>query len=235
MLDEESHKINNIDIHTEKNIKDFEVFLSDVKKNMKDVQQGILFIKKRIFYILNKIMDEDIDNQIFYQEVLSRINGDLNENVNIANSENFFNLIRKILTPFFDIIKKYPDKFEEAWANAMCETERFIRINRIIAYDRHGDCLTFHALPGRHLKRKIFFIMDGLKKIAEIVSKDKSIKFINTTSHFVAEHDSLFKKTGFLIINNQEQKLSVNKKKMDEIPIEKSAWVSRDIFIKKFL
>ena len=132
------------------------------------------------------------------------------------------------LKPFFDLWVDNPREFERIERQRFVEKGGYTKVNEILSYGAEGDDVHIHLAPAKALGMEVRRqAIEGLKELAQIVQKDKSIKSISATSWIVAEHPKLMEKFGFTII--EEEGFTSEGKKIA------AATMPREEFLERYL
>mgnify|MGYP005834038705 CR=1 FL=1 len=160
---------------------------SDLHKRIKDQFSAIFDefndLKERMVAILKRIEPffQHIDKKILPNEKISEIKLALQACEDTSDKQQFLSEIMIALKPALDIREAHADKFEEVQARTMNESEGFIEINRLLSYGKSGPTIHIHAPASKIVGNKITLYREGLKKLAEIINDDPTIKKV---SHF---------------------------------------------------
>ena len=174
-----------------------------------------------------------MDRSVLSEDTVDEIKMKLQECGKIDDKSRFLDAVMVVLRPILNLREMHKKQFEDAQARAMNESGGFIEINRVLSYGKSGPIIHFHAPAGETVDNKLTLYRSGMKRLAEIVNEDPSVKEIIATSPLVAEHERLFSRAGFTLEEVSEEF------KEEHFPGEerdvKKAWISREDFLKRFL
>lgn len=105
----------------------------------------------------------------------------------ITDKKQFMECMTTALKPIITLKLTKTKLFEDIEAQAWMETARFIPLNERISYSKHQDSVHLHLAPSYSVKENLpGLFIDAMKKLAQIMKSDESIKFITGTSWVLA-------------------------------------------------
>ena len=124
--------------------------------------------------------------------------------------------------------------------------EEFVRINDVLSYGitSDGRAVHIHVVPDRddvitkdraHIKKYKELFYDGLKKLAEIVERERQIEQITATSKMVKNNPKIIKKMGFEDHGAVDEVLWQAHFSQDKREDVHFAKMGREAFLKKYL
>ena len=163
----------------------------------------------------------------------------------IEDRKSFIKNILFAIKPFFELEGEEREKIER---KIFLKESGFIPLNAILSYGEYSygengeekKLIHIHLAPAREYKRinggKALFktIEDGLKVLAGIVDKNKTIEKITATSWIVAKWPGFIKTLGFEIEGEIDEETR-RRHFLNETSKISRAVMARDLFIKKYL
>lgn len=129
---------------------------------------------------------------------------DLDEALKIPDENESIDKALKILAPVIFFKIDHPEEYQQIQRERIVNDERFIKINDLFAYgigrSAEGDFIHLHVFPAEGRKDMVALMRDGMRKLAEIVENDQSIKKVIATSWIVASNPGLLRRLGFEIL-----------------------------------
>ena len=184
--------------------------------SIQDGEERIGAIKKGFGEILENLKEKN------------EIEEGLGECVDIKDRNEFIRKVSEILKPAIELA------IEDFIKNNVGDKKRWL-LNEVLSYTVNGDIIQIHIFSGKKeygLAQKVF---EGLKELAEAVSKDPNIKTIEAISWIVSKHPKLIeKKMGFIIGGDVDPEY-IKEHFDDEDGEIKKAYISRDDFLNRYL
>src|SRR3989344_2489227 len=143
----------------------------------------------------------------------------------------------EILNPIIDFYIQHPDQVEYLRREQLIDRKGYFRLSKLLYYeiDREAGMAILHVGPGETLKNEEVLndFSEGMKKLAEEVSRDESIKTVLASSWIVAERPGAMQYAGFTLggaITDEERSAHFAD---EERPVAK-ATMSRETLLKKY-
>ncbi|MBI2577240.1 MAG: hypothetical protein HYV77_00140 [Candidatus Wildermuthbacteria bacterium] len=139
---------------------------------------------------------------ILGEEEFAAIQKTLESCATIEQEEEFIASAKRALLPLIKIAEHNPQLFESVAREAFVEAHGFIPLNEVISYqiEESDGTLHLHLAPATSLGMKMRrAFVDGLRRLAALVTENPDIVRISATSPLVAEHPALFKRFGFTV------------------------------------
>jgi hypothetical protein len=191
--------------------------------------------KDRIGAILQGVGDfvSHIDEKVMPSSTIDTVLSGIRDCEDIRDRDGFVDAVVTALRPVMELRKTHPAVFEDAEAVRMNEGSDFIPLNRLVSYGKTVEIIHIHHMPGRTVSGKKGLYLDAMRKLADIVEKDKEVKLITASSWIVAEHPRIFEMSGFGIEDVSKEIREGHF--ADEKRTIMTATIGREEFLRRFL
>ncbi len=213
---------------------------------------------KRIKKAISKIFEEEKNGPARINVIVSKIKPFLDSGLvkkneiynlleecsSVEEKDVFTKCVLSSIRPFFDLKEKEQEKIKR---EIFLKEGGFKTLNKVLSYGEHfydkdKKVVHVHLAPAKELKKEVGetafleLIKDGIKKLAEIVKKDKKIKKIAAISWLVAQRPKVIESLGFTIKGeiNQEFRKKFFPYEPDDEEIMR-AIIKREKFLKRYL
>ena len=153
----------------------------------------------------------------------------------MTDKKQFIECMTTALKPIITLKLTKTKLFEDIEAQAWIETAGFIPLNERISYGKHRDSVHLHLAPSYSVKENLpELFIDAMKKLAQIIESDESIKSVTGTSWVLATRTfgSMLESFGFQIQDVPED-IKAEHFSTENRPI-KMMIINREDFLKRF-
>lgn len=153
----------------------------------------------------------------------------------MTDKKQFIECMTTALKPIITLKLTKTKLFEDIEAQAWIETAGFIPLNERISYGKHRDSVHLHLAPSYSVKENLpELFIDAMKKLAQIIESDESIKSVTGTSWVLATRTfgSMLESFGFQIQDVPED-IKAEHFSTENRPI-KMMTINREDFLKRF-
>lgn len=175
----------------------------------------------------------DLDEEIFPESSVSAVLSEIRSVGKASDRYGFAKGMARAFHTYLEARDRHPVEFEEAEAKRMNESSGFTALNRLVSYQKKGDTIHLHNVPGKTVPNKKGLYLDALRKLAVIVDADKDVERVVATSWVVGEHQRLFELAGFSIQEAPSE--IVDRFFSGSSQRIMTAAIGRDAFLKRYL
>lgn len=196
--------------------------------------------KQRVAALL-ELLDNFLKSDLVESGLRDKIIKDLGRCSGVENKEDFIEQAFLACKPAVDVAIKNPEGLESLRRERFVETGGFIKVNELVSYGKGGDIIHIHFAPAEYLLEKSGFVAlkelaeQGLRRLAEIVEKDKDIKRIEATSWLVAKYPRIIKSFGFEIDGPISDEIREKYFSQNEERNIGASHIKREDFLEKYL
>ncbi len=159
------------------------------------------FFKSINIFIKNGILDAKTDSN-------------LREYLKIKDKNEFIDKAIIVFEPFLKMKILDPVLVEKVSRESFLEQGNFIKLNEILSYGIDDDSAHIHLAPLKELLREfgkekiLYFIKEGLEKLAEVFRENENLKKVTATSPVVVNNPEYLTGFGFILngLVNEEDK-----------------------------
>lgn len=159
--------------------------------------------------------------------------------ININEKEAFITHLLKALEPILVLRTTQPEIFERTQREAQLYNSGYLKLSEVLHFGLDGEEVQLHLAPATELIKDAGIgnfkkeVENGLRKLAEFIKSNDTIKEITATSWIVAKNPMLLERLGFTvggeIPKEEKEKLFSAEKR----PIAK-AFMGREEFLARY-
>ncbi len=209
----------------------------DLEKIFDSVQNGEDRVEKLMWKFESVLKPDVLSREVITEDEVQKILGGFQECSKIEDRNEFIERIIFLIKPLTDLAKNNPQEFEAARRKAFAKEGGFIPLNEILSYGiENNGTVHIHLAPAQTLdnQEKMNLLIDGFKKLAEVVKNNEEITNISATSWIVAKAPKTMQKFGFRVTGEISDEMKEKHFTDEDRPVHKAV-MTREEFLAKYL
>lgn len=165
------------------------------------------------------------------------LNG-IRECLKIQDKENFLVQLERVLEPYLKLKVNHPEIFEKAQREEIIRNSGYLRLSEVLYVGFENNIAHIHLAPASELIKEKGIadlkqeVVEGLKKLAEIIISQENIEEVWAVSWIVAKTPLLFKKLGFTVLGEISEDEKRDGFENETRPVAKAFMVREDFLTK---